>query len=156
MYGDWVGSHSDVGIGGAFNAQLRWNVRHKARQKATSDVALRLSPGILLANTEGPVDLFVFGIRAEFAVPVSVDLHERVSLVTGGTIPLSMFFVEDGDPYGVIPLMFRLGVEINASPKVAPFVLFEVGPGIAVGSGDTDVDVAFRVWVGTAFWSVLN
>jgi hypothetical protein len=52
--------------------------------------------------------------------------------------------------------LVRIGVEINAAPKVAPFFLFELGPGIGVGEGGSDVDFAFRIWVGTAFWSVLG
>ena len=60
------------------------------------------------------------------------------------------------DPWGIIPLLIRMGVEINAAPKVAPFFLFELGPAIGIGNGTSDVDFAFRVWVGTAFWSVLG
>ncbi|MBW2381385.1 MAG: hypothetical protein JRG70_17870 [Deltaproteobacteria bacterium] len=49
-----------------------------------------------------------------------------------------------------------MGVEINAAPKVAPFFLFELGPAIRIGNTNSNVDFAFRVWVGTAFWSVLG
>jgi hypothetical protein len=94
------------------------------------------------------------GIRAELAVPVSIDVHDRVSVVTGATIPFTLMFARDLDPWGIIPLLVRMGVEINAAPKVAPFFLFELGP--AIGIGTSDVDFAFRVWVGTAFWSVLG
>jgi hypothetical protein len=96
------------------------------------------------------------GIRAELAVPVSVDVHDRVSVVTGGTIPFTLLFASGGDAWGIIPLLVRIGVEINAAPKVAPFFLLELGPAIGIGNGGADVDFAFRVWVGTAFWSVLK
>jgi hypothetical protein len=39
---------------------------------------------------------------------------------------------------------------------VAPFFLFELGPAIGIRNGTSDVDFAFRIWVGTAFWSVLG
>lgn len=96
------------------------------------------------------------GVRAELAVPISVDVHDRVSVVTGATLPFTLMFARDVDPWGIIPILIRMGVEINASPKVAPFFSFELGPGIGIGSQTTDVDFAFRIWVGTAFWSVLG
>lgn len=96
------------------------------------------------------------GLRAELAVPVSIDVHDRVSVVTGAALPFTLMFARDVDPWGIIPLMVRMGVEINAAPKVAPFFLFELGPAIGIGNGVTDVDFAFRIWVGTAFWSVLG
>jgi len=48
----------------------------------------------------------------------------------------------------------RLGVEIKASKRTAPFVLMEVGPGIGFGRGQSGVDLAARIWAGTKFWSV--
>ncbi|MBW2629357.1 MAG: hypothetical protein JRE45_17315 [Deltaproteobacteria bacterium] len=95
-------------------------------------------------------------LRAELAVPISIDVHDRVSVVTGATIPLTLMFAKDVDPWGIIPLLVRMGVEINAAPKVAPFFLFELGPAIRIGNTNSNVDFAFRVWVGTAFWSVLG
>jgi len=35
-------------------------------------------------------------------------------------------------------------------------VLFELGPGISVGGGNADVSFAWRIWVGTSFWGVMN
>lgn len=166
LYGDWSGAYSDVAVGFAFNVPLRWHIHNKKHARSTTDVGLRFTPGAMVGASEGrrgpppfdePFDQRVMGgVRAEIAVPVSIDVHERVSVVTGGTIPLTLMFAEDVDPWGVIPLLVRMGVEINASPKVAPFFLFELGPGIGVGDGGSDVDFAFRVWVGTAFWSVLG
>ena len=90
-------------------------------------------------------------------MPVSIKVHERVNVVTGGTIPLSLFIVEDpGNNFGVIPILIRMGVEVEASPKVAPWFLLEIGPGIGISDNDTDVDFAFRIWVGTSFWSILK
>lgn len=163
VYGDWSAAYSDVAVGLAFNVPLRWHIHNRKHAKATTDVGFRFTPGAMVGGTErrGPfgVDLdqrVTGGIRAELAIPVSIDVHERVSVVTGGAIPLTVMFAEGVDPWGVIPLLVRMGVEINASPKVAPFFLFELGPGIEVGSGGSDVDFAFRIWVGTAFWSVLG
>jgi len=85
---------------------------------------------------------------------VSVDVNPRVSIVTGGAIPIDLGWVKNVGFVGVIPLLFRLGLEINASDKVAPFVLMEVGPGIGFGQGSSGVDLAARIWVGASFWSV--
>ncbi|MGB5809257.1 MAG: hypothetical protein WBG86_01930 [Polyangiales bacterium] len=167
LYGDWSGVYSDVSIGLALNAPLRWHIHNRRRPKATIDMGLRFTPGLMVGSSEGPRfrgpgpfepgdRRAMGGVRAEIALPVSIDVHDRVSVVTGGSIPLTMFFAESVDPWGVIPLLFRMGVEINASPRVAPFFLLELGPGIGVGNGGADVDLAFRVWVGTSFWSVLR
>ncbi len=167
VYGDWSGVYSDVSVGLAFNAPLRWHLRTRPHAKATTDVAIRFTPGAMVGGTERgrrrvpppgfqPDRRVMGGVRAELAVPVSVDVHDRVSVVTGAAIPFTLLFANGGDVWGVIPLMVRIGVEINAAPKVAPFFLFELGPGIGIGNGTSDVDFAFRIWVGTAFWSVLG
>ena len=157
VYGDWAGAFSDIDIGLALQAPLRFHLKTGARPRTTIDTAFRFTPAILIGNCCGPGDLFVFGIRGELAVPVSIKVHERVNVVTGGTIPLSLFIVEDpGDNFGVIPILIRMGVEVEASPKVAPWFLLEIGPGIGISDGDTDVDFAFRIWVGTSFWSILK
>ncbi len=167
LYGDWSGAFSDVSVGFALNAPLRWHIHNRKHAKATTDVGIRFTPGAMVGGSDrgrgrGPPVGFQFdrrvmgGVRAELAIPVSIDVHDRVSVVTGGTIPFTLMFARDVDPWGIIPLMVRMGVEINASPKVAPFFLFELGPAIGIGNGTSDVDFAFRIWVGTAFWSVLG
>jgi hypothetical protein len=52
------------------------------------------------------------GVRAELAFPVSIDVHDRVSVVTGGTIPFTLMFAQGVDPWGIIPILVRMGVEI--------------------------------------------
>ncbi len=165
VYGDWSAAYSDVGVGFALNVPLRWHIHHKRHAKSTTDVGFRFTPGAMVGGSDrrrNPAfgvqldNRVMGGVRAEIAIPVSIDVHERVSVVTGGAIPLTLMFAEDVDPWGIIPLLIRMGVEINAAPKVAPFFLFELGPGIGVGSGGSDVDFAFRIWVGTSFWSVLG
>ena len=148
VYGDWSGSHSDVEIGFGVNGRMRWALSGNKR----ASVALQWSPGILLAATEGPVDNFVFGVRSELAVPVTFRLHPRVNLVTGGVVPVSVIFVEDADPFVVLPLMGRIGLEVTATREIAPWFLLEIGPGIAFGSNNTDVELAFRVMIGVTFW----
>jgi hypothetical protein len=167
VYGDWSGAYSDVSVGLAFNAPLRWHLHTRKHAKATTDVGIRFTPGALVGGSDrgrGRVPPPGFqtnqrvmgGLRAELAVPISIDVHDRVSVVTGATIPLTLMFAKDEDPWGIIPLLVRIGVEINAAPKVAPFFLFELGPAIGIRNGTSDVDFAFRIWVGTAFWSVLG
>ena len=164
VYGDWSAAYSDVAVGFAFNVPLRWHIHHRRHARSTTDVGLRFTPGAMVGGSERRTPPFgvrldnrvMGGLRAEIAVPVSIDVHDRVSVVTGAAIPLTLMFAKDTNPWGVIPLLVRIGVEINAAPKVAPFFLFELGPGIGVGQGGSDVDFAFRIWVGTAFWSVLG
>ena len=165
VYGDWSGAFSDVSAGLALNAPLRWHIHNRKHAKATTDAGLRFTPGAMVGGSDRgrapPVgsrrdQRVMGGVRAELAVPVSIDVHDRVSVVTGATIPFTLMFARDVNPWGIIPLLVRMGVEINAAPKVAPFFLFELGPAIRIGNGTSDVDFAFRVWVGTAFWSVLG
>ena len=165
VYGDWSGAFSDVSAGLALNAPLRWHIHNRKHAKATTDIGLRFTPGAMVGGSDRgrvpPVgsrrdQRVMGGVRAELAVPVSIDVHDRVSVVTGATIPFTLMFARDVNPWGIIPLLVRMGVEINAAPKVAPFFLFELGPAIRIGNGTSDVDFAFRVWVGTAFWSVLG
>jgi hypothetical protein len=47
-----------------------------------------------------------------------------------------------------------MGVEIKAAEHIAPFFLFELGPGISVGNGGADVSFAWRIWAGTSFWGL--
>ena len=148
VYGDWSGSHTDVEIGFAVNGRFRWRLSQNKR----ASVGLQMSPGVMFATTEGPVDLFVLGLRGEIAIPVSISLHPRVNLLTGGTIPFTVVIIEDIDPFVVLPLMARIGVEITAQKWLVPWLLLEVGPGIAFGDGGTDTEFAFRVAMGVTFW----
>lgn len=156
VYGDWPtafarGRFVRVGLG--LSAPLRWHLSTKRRAKATNDIAFRFTPGILLAGNRA--DAFTFGIKAELAAPVSIDLHDRVSLITGGAIPFSVYINNSNiGAAGFIPLLVRLGVEIKAAKHVSPFFLFELGPGIIVANGFTDVEFAWRLWAGTSFWGV--
>jgi len=122
VYGDWSGAFSDVSVGFAVNAPLRWHILNRKHAKATTDVGIRFTPGAMVGGSDRgrvppvgfrPDHRVMGGIRAELAVPVSIDVHDRVSVVTGG-------------------------------------------PAIGIGNGTSDVDFAFRIWVGTAFWSVLG
>ena len=92
--------------------------------------------------------------RAEIAVPVTVDVNPKLSVVTGGAIPIDLGWVENVGFVGAIPLLVRLGLEIKAGPNVAPFVLVEVGPGFGFGQGASNTTLAARLWAGTTFWSV--
>jgi len=149
-----------VGLG--INAILRWNLASKKRPKVTNDTALLFKPGILVSGNR--FDAFTFGIKGEMGVAVSIDVHERVSVVTGGFIPLTAFFSNQGiSTQTFLPLLIRLGVEINASDRVAPWFFFDLGPGITFintfdifGTGNNNyTSFAWRIGAGTAFWGVL-
>lgn len=158
VYGDWAAAYSRgrfIRIGFGLSAPLRWHLSTKQRKKATNDIAFRFTPGVLLAGNSS--DAFTFGVKAEIAVPVSLDVHQRVSVITGGTIPFAIYISnQDVGTRGVIPLLIRTGVEIKASERVSPFFLFELGPGIGIQSGGADVSFAWRIWFGTSFWGVIG
>jgi hypothetical protein len=158
VYGDWPAAYSRgrfIRLGLGLSVPLRWHLATKRRARTTNDVSFRFTPGILLAGNRG--DAFTFGLKAEVAAPVSIDVHDRVSVVTGAAIPLAVYISNrDIGTRGLIPLLFRMGVEIEGSNHVWPFFLFEMGPGIEVGRGVADVSFAWRLWVGTSFWSIMG
>jgi hypothetical protein len=141
VYDDWGAS----GIGGRVQA---FGFRN--------DTAILFKPGVLIGGNTSST--FTFGIRGEVGVPVSIDVHERVSVVTGGFIPFNYFINKDASDVAWIPLLIRMGVEIDAGDRVAPFFFFDLGPGVSVFSdgGGSDASFAWRVGAGTAFWGVLG
>lgn len=171
VYGDWgaarTGGRTTVGfitvrtsgrfikIGLGINGILRWNLASKERPKVTNDIAFLFKPGILISGNR--LDTFTFGIKPEIGVPVSIDVHERVSVVTGGFIPLTVFISNQGiSTQTFLPLLIRLGVEIDASDKVAPWFFFDLGPGITFVNSNSNASFAWRIGAGTAFWGVLG
>ena len=158
VYGDWAAAYSRgrfIRIGLGLSAPLRWNLSSKTRPKVTNDVAFRFTPESSLQATVSIPSPSV--IKAEVAAPVSIDVHDRVSVITGGTIPFAVYISNRNvGTRGVIPLLFRMGVEIKAASHVSPFFLFELGPGISVGDGAADVSFAWRLWAGTSFWGVMG
>lgn len=154
VYGPWSGAWDDPRIAFAVYAPLRFHLWNHKRPGSTTDLGFRVTPG-LLAGSAG-VNTPTVVSRIELAVPVSVDVNPKLSVVTGGVIPIDLGWVKGSGFGGVIPLMVRLGVEIKASKKTAPFVLIEVGPGIGFGQGRSGVDLAARLWAGTTFWSVIG
>ena len=158
VYGDWPAAFANgrfIRIGFAMSSPLRWHLSTKNRPRVVNDVALRFTPGVLFAGNRA--DTFTFGIKAELAAPVSIDVHERVSVVTGGAIPFAVYISSQNvGTVGLIPLLVRMGVEIKGNERVSPFFLFELGPGIAIGGGRADVEFAWRIWVGTSFWGVMR
>jgi hypothetical protein len=152
VYGPWSGAWDDPRIAFALTAPLRFHLYGKTRPNAKTDLGIRFTPGLMAGSAA--VSTAIVMTRAEIAVPVSVDVNPKLSVVTGGAIPIDLGWVEDIGFVGAIPLLVRLGVEIKANNKVAPFILMEVGPGIGFGQGSSDVTLAARIWAGTSFWSV--
>jgi hypothetical protein len=64
---------------------------------------------------------------------------------------LARIFVEDADDYVVLPLLARIGAEVEATDTITPWLLFELGPSMAFGDFGTEAEFAFRIWVGSAF-----
>ena len=154
VYGPWSGAWDDPRIAFAVYAPLRFHIYDKQRPNAKTDLGIRFTPGLMAGSAA--VNTAMVMARAEIAVPVSVDVNPKLSVVTGGAIPIDLGWVENVGFIGAIPLLVRLGVEIKAADKVAPFVLMEVGPGIGFGQGASDVTLAARITAGTSFWSVIG
>ena len=146
-----------IGIGLGVNGILRWHLAEKERPKVTNDTGILFKPGILIGSNRFS-DSFIFGIRAELGAPVSIDVHERVSVVTGGYVPFAFFINKDANNSGIVPLLIRLGVEIKANDNIAPWFYFDLGPGIgfAQGGGGANTSFAWRIAAGTAFWGVMG
>lgn len=166
VYGDWASFTTNdtlirrtrfIKIGFGVSGILRWHLASKQRAKVTNDTAIVFKPGILLSGNT--LDTFTFGIKPEVGVPFSIDVHERVTIVTGGFIPLT-FYINSDIPNGItLPFLIRLGVEIDASDKVAPWFYFDLGPGINFVTGANSTSAAAFAWrlgAGTAFWGVLG
>lgn len=162
VYLDWLAAHTGrfIKIGLGVNGMLRWNILSNKKPKVQNDFAILFKPGILIAANRRGTDAFVFGIKGEIGLPLSIDVHERVSVVTGGFLPIGGYIQQDigtfSTSFGEIPILIRMGVEIDASENVAPWFFFDLGPGIAFGNGSSDVGFAWRLGAGTAFWGVLG
>lgn len=154
VYGPWSGAWDDPRIAFAFNAPLRFHLWNRKRPGSTTDLGFRVTPGLMAGSAAVNTPTVVS--RVELAVPVSVDVNPKVSIVTGGVIPIDLGWVRNVGFVGAIPLLVRLGLEIKAGNRTAPFVLIEVGPGIGFGRGGSDVTLAARIWAGTSFWSVIG
>ena len=157
VYTDWLAAHTGrfVKIGFGIDGMLRWNFISNKKPKVQNDFALLVKPGILIAGNRG--DTFTFGIKGEIGLPFTIDVHERVTVVTGGFLPIGGYI--NGSPvgnFGEVPILIRLGVEIDASENVAPWFFFDLGPGITFGSGSSGTGFAWRLGAGTAFWGVLG
>lgn len=155
VYGPWSGAWDDPRIAFAINAPLRFHLYNKKRPNSTTDLGFRVSPGLMFGSAAVRTPTVIS--RVELAVPVTVDVNPKLSVVTGGVIPLDLGWVKNVGFVGSVPLLVRLGLEIEAGKKAAPFVLMEVGPGIGFrrGSG-ANVTLAARIWIGTSFWGVIG
>ena len=111
---------------------------------------------MLIASNRG--DTFTFGIKGEVGLPFTIDVHERVTVVTGGFLPIGGYIADNIVNFAEIPILIRLGVEIMANDNVAPWFFFDLGPGIRIfgENAGSDTSFAWRLGAGTAFWGVLG
>jgi hypothetical protein len=156
VYTDWLAAHTGrfIKIGLGIDGMLRWNILSNKKPKVQNDFAILAKPGILIAGNRG--DTFTFAFKGELGLPFTIDVHERVTVVTGGFLPIGGYFASNIQNFGEIPILIRMGVEIMANDNVAPWFFFDLGPGIAFGGGSSDVGFAWRLGAGTAFWGVLG
>lgn len=152
VYGPWSGAWDDPRVAFALSAPLRFHLWERKRPASKTDLGIRFTPGLMAGSQARRTATVV--ARAELAVPVSVDVNPKLSVVTGAAVPVDLGWIEGVGFRGAIPLLVRLGVEIKAGSKAAPFVLMEVGPGFGFGRGSSDVALAARLWAGTTFWSI--
>jgi hypothetical protein len=159
-WGTWSKGGKFVRIGLAVNGTLRWNLASNEKPKVTNDVAILFKPGVLISSNT--FRTFTFGIKTEIGVPFSIDVHERVNVVTGGFIPLTVWINNDLPNNVIIPFMIRMGVEVEAADKVTPWFYFDLGGAVGIStefqgfpssSGGT---FAWRLGAGTNFWGVLG
>ena len=155
VYGPWSGAWDDPRIAFAVTAPLRFHLWNKKRPNATTDLGFRVTPGLMAGSAAVNTPTVIS--RVELAVPVTVDVNPKLNVITGAVIPLDLGWVKNTGFVGAVPLMARLGIEIEAGKKAAPFVLMEVGPGIGFSRGNgASVDLAARIWLGTSFWGVIS
>ena len=74
----------------------------------------------------------------------------------GGAFIIRGYINSDISNFGQIPLLIRMGVEINANENLAPWFFFDLGPGINIGSAVSGAEFAWRIGFGTAFWGVMH
>ncbi len=149
VYGDWSGEFSNLEIGAAVNLPMRWPLMHRGRMA----MAFRFAPGVLVGGVDtGPSDKFVFGGRGDLGLPMSIRAHKEVNVLTGITVPTSFIYIEDGDPFVAVPVLFRFGVEGSPIPEITPWILFEFGPAMAFGDFGSEVKFGFRANIGATFW----
>ena len=159
VYGDWLAAHTNrfIKIGLGIDGMARWNLISNKKPKVQNDFAVLVKPGILISGNRA--NSFTFGIKGEVGLPFTIDVHERVTVVTGGFVPLT-FFIISNNSQGWIPILIRLGVEIKANENIAPWFYFDLGPGISFGMGDnsggSNASFAWRIGAGTAFWGVMG
>jgi hypothetical protein len=162
VYGPWLAADTDLNtryikIGLGIDGMLRWNFVSNKKPKVQNDFALLVKPGILISGNV--FDNFVFGIKGEIGLPFTIDVHERVTVVTGGFLPIGGYIAKSPSAnFGEIPILIRMGVEIKANENVAPWFYFDLGPGIKFGEAFNGAATGFawRIGAGTAFWGVLG
>ena len=155
VYTDWLAAHTGrfVKIGLGIDGMVRWNFISNKKPKVQNDFALLVKPGILIAGETR--DTFVFGIKTEIGLPFTIDVHERVTVVTGGFLPIGGYIRDNNASFGEIPILIRMGVEIMANENVEPWFFFDLGPGIGFGNA-SGAHFAWRIGAGTAFWGVMG
>jgi hypothetical protein len=156
VYTDWLAAHTGrfIKIGLGIDGMLRWHILSNKKPKVQNDFAILFKPGVLIAGNRG--DTFTFGIKGEVGLPFTIDVHERVTVVTGGFLPIGGYINSNQGNFGEIPILIRMGVEIMANENIAPWFFFDLGPGIQFGSGTSGASFAWRLGAGTAFWGILG
>ena len=146
VYEDWSGAWSDVDVG----LELELPMRYRVAGTDAAQVALRIAPGLLVADAGSTV----LGIRADAGALVSIDVHPRANLVTGGTVPFTILLVSGGDTGLILPVLGRLGLESFASNDFAVSLLLEVGPTFLLSDhgGNDSSRLGARFWVGATFY----
>ena len=156
VYEDWSGHFSDVDVGLDLEAPMRFHLA----QRGAADVALRFAPGVLIGDHDhGRFDRggdnLLIGLRPELGVLVGIQLSDMVNLITGGVVPFTILIDDHdagNDVFVVVPLMPRVGVEVQPFEALVPWALLEIGPTVIFGGGDSDVDAGVRFWLGVTWY----
>lgn len=136
VYGDYVGYESDVDFGFGINVPMKLHLK----RFHNGDLSLKVNPGFLVADAGQTL----FGIRAEIGMPISVRVHQKINLITGATLPLTLILPETGPSIKYFPMYGRIGAELNVISDIVPMFLLEMGPVIATAGGNSETGFGMR------------
>jgi hypothetical protein len=143
-------------IGLVLGVPMRWNLL----SKGIVDLAIRFQPSLFMGYTPDHHwhhhywwhgHFYYIGLGLDLGVPIGIKVHPRVTILTGMSIPASIFFISDPESAnGAIPVAIHIGTEVHITNNLNFLFLIRVGPAIFFGE-HTDVDAYLNVYAGIEF-----
>lgn len=144
---DAYGIFPSVPAGSAFGLRPGGTIRLKIYSKGTVHIAAQWLIGVPLALTPGFFVAFQFG--APGGVAVTWEAHKIFNLVAGFQASFGVSL--DSNPVFSIPLIFRVGGEVEVAKNINLTAQFEGGPVIAVVSSGNRNFTSANGYVGGLF-----